>query len=93
MFIVVFLYKISVSQLAPLVSYVDKYAPVLPGAVFCCFNKNYDVHNIFNMTLHAGLVNPTCLQSLMVWYCSVCELRCLNSKEEKKKGQWCILMS
>ena len=36
------------------------------------------------MTLHAGLANPTCLQSLMVWYCSVCELRCLNSKKEKK---------
>ena len=38
--------------------------------------------NIFNRTLHAGLANPTCLQSLMVWYCSVCELRESNSDEE-----------
>ena len=38
------------------------------------------------MTLHAGLANPTCLQSFMVWYCSVCELHCLNSKKEKKKN-------
>ena len=39
------------------------------------------------MTLYAGLANPTCLQSFMVWYCSVCELRCLNSKKEKKKKE------
>ena len=36
------------------------------------------------MTLHAGLANPTCLQALRVWYDSVCELRCLNSKKKKK---------
>ena len=58
------------------------YYNVWPGAVYCCFNKNYNVHKIFNMMLHAGLANPTCLQSFMVWYCSVC---CLNSKKEKKK--------
>ena len=38
------------------------------------------------MTLHAGLVNPTCLQSFTVWYCSVYELCCLNSKKEKMKN-------
>ena len=37
------------------------------------------------MTLHAGLVNPTCLQSFMIWYCSVCELRESNSKKKEKK--------
>ena len=37
------------------------------------------------MTLHAGLANPTCLQSFMVWYGSVCELRESNSKKKKKK--------
>ena len=57
------------------------YYNVWPGAVYCCFNKNYNV----NMTLHAGLANPTCLQSFMVWYCSVCELRESNSKKKKKK--------
>ena len=51
-------------------------------AVYCCFNKNY---NIFNMTLHAGLANPTCLQSFTVWYCSVYELRESNSKKKEKK--------
>ena len=61
------------------------YYNVLPGAVYCCFNKNYNVYNIFNMTLHAGLANPTSLQSFMVWYCSVCELRVSNSKKKKKK--------
>ena len=40
---------------------------------------------MFNMTLHAGLANPTCLQSFMVWYCSVCELRESNSKKKKEK--------
>ena len=57
------------------------YHNVLPGAVYCCFNKNYKV---LNMTLHAGLENPTSLQSFMVWYCSVCELHCLNSKKKEK---------
>ena len=37
------------------------------------------------MSLHAGLANPTCLQSFTVWYCSVYELRESNSKKEKKK--------
>ena len=37
------------------------------------------------MAFHAGLANPTCLQSLMVWYCSVCELRESNSKKEQEK--------
>ena len=50
-----------------------------------CLLLIYNVYQIFNMTLHAGLANPTCLQSFMVWYCSVCELRCLNSKKEKEK--------
>ena len=49
------------------------YYNVCAGAVYCCFNKNYNIYNIFNMTLHAGLANPTSLQSFMVWYCSVCE--------------------
>ena len=66
---------------------MHKYAPVWPGAVYCCFNKNYNVYKIFNMTLHAGLANPTCLQSFMVWYCSVYELRESNSKKEKKKKE------
>ena len=43
---------------------------------------NYNVYKIFNMT---GLANPTCLQSFMVWYGSVCELRCLKSKKKKEK--------
>ena len=43
------------------------------------------MYNIFNMTLHAGLANSTSLQSFMVWYCSVCELRESNSKKKKKK--------
>ena len=37
------------------------------------------------MTLHARLANPTSLQSFMVWYCSVCELRESNSKKKKEK--------
>ena len=37
------------------------------------------------MTLHAGLANPTCLQSFTVWYCSVYELRESNSKKKEKK--------
>ena len=37
------------------------------------------------MTLYAGLANSTSLQSFMVWYCSVCELRYLNSKKKKEK--------
>ena len=63
----------------------DPYYNVWPGAVYCCFNKNYNVYKIFNMTLHTGLANPTCLQSFMVWYCSVYELRESNSKKEEKK--------
>ena len=59
------------------------YYNVWPRAVYCCFNKN---KTIFNMTLHAGLANPTCLQSFMVWYCSVYELRESNSKKEKMKN-------
>ena len=62
-------YKASVSQLAPLAAQICPYYNVWPGAVYCCFNENYNVHNIFNMTLHAGLVDPTCLQSFTVWYC------------------------
>ena len=50
---------------------------VLPGVIYCCFN--YNVHKIFTMTLHAGLVNPTWLQSFRV-----CELRCFNSKKKEK---------
>ena len=38
------------------------------------------------MTLHAGLANPTCLQSFTVWYCSVYELRESNSKKKEKKN-------
>ena len=64
---------------------MHKYAPVWPGAVYCCFNKNYKVYNIFHMTLHTGLANPTSLQSFMVWYRSVCELRELNSQKKKKE--------
>ena len=41
--------------------------------------------NIFNMTLHAGLANSTSLQSFMVWYWSVCELRESNSKKKKEE--------
>ena len=55
----------SINQLCVLIC---PYYNVWP--VYCCFNKNYKVHN---MTLHAGLANPTSLQSFMVWYCSVCE--------------------
>ena len=33
-----------------------------------------------NMMLHALLVNPTCLQSLRFWYCSVCEIHELNQR-------------
>ena len=69
---------ITCSQICP-------YYNVWPGAVYCCFNKNYNVYKFINMTLHAGLANPTCLQSFMIWYCLVSELRCLNSKKKKKK--------
>ena len=72
----------SISQLC---AQIFPYYNVLPGTVYCCFNKNYNVYKIFNMTLHAGLANPTCLQSFTVWYCSVYELRESNSKKEKKK--------
>ena len=64
------------------ISYSHTKFQVWPGAVYCCFNKNY---NINNMTLHAGLANPTCLLSFTVWYCSVYELRESNSKKEKEK--------
>ena len=57
------------------------YGSVL-SIIIIIINKNY---NIFNMTLHAGLANPTSLQSFMVWYCSVCELRESNSKKEEEK--------
>ena len=72
----------SISQLC---AQIFPYYNVLPGAVYCCFNKNYNVYKIFNMTLHAGLANPTCLQSFTDWYCSVYELRESNSRKEKKK--------
>ena len=58
--------------------------PLWPGAVHCCFHKNYKVYNNFNMTLLAGIANPTSLPSFMVWYFSVSELRESNSKKEKK---------
>ena len=51
----------SISQLC---AQICPYYNVLPGAVYCCFNKNY---KFLNMTLHAGLANPTCLQSFTVW--------------------------
>ena len=37
------------------------------------------------MTLHAGLVNPTCLQSFRVQYCLVCELRCFKEEEDDEE--------
>ena len=46
--------------------------------------KNYNTYNIFNMTLHAGLANPTSLQSFMVWYCSVCEEEEEGEEEDEK---------
>ena len=45
----------------------------------------YNVLPIFNMTLHAGLANPTCLQSFTVWYCSVYELRESNSRRRRRR--------
>ena len=72
-----------VNQLCALIC---PYYNVWPGAVYCCFNENYKVYNIFNMTLHAGLANPTSLQSFMVWYCSVCELR--ESEFQKNFGTY-----
>ena len=78
---IILIYKVSVSQLAPLASYVHKYSPI----IMYCVNKNHNVYKNFNMTLHAGLANPTCLQSVMVFYCSVYESRESNSKKEKKK--------
>ena len=71
--------------ISQLCTQICPYYNVLPGAVYCCFNKNYNVYKIFNMTLHTGLANPTSLQSFMVWYCSVYELRESNSKKKKKK--------
>ena len=69
----------SISQLC---AQICPHYNVWPGAVYCCFNKNYNVYKFVNMTLHAGLANP---QSFMILYGSVCELRCLNSKKEKKE--------
>ena len=71
-FVVVSFYTQLCAQICP--SY-----NVWPGAVYCCFNKNYNVYKICNMTLHAGLANHTCLQNFMVW---VYELRESNSKKE-----------
>ena len=73
----------SISQLC---AQICPYYNVWPGAVYCCFNKNYNVYKFLNMTLHAGLANPTCLQSFTVWYCSVYELRESNSKKKKMKN-------
>ena len=38
--------------ISQLCAQICPYYNVWPVAVYCCFNKNY---NIFNMTLHAGL--------------------------------------
>ena len=72
--------------ISQLCAQIFPYYNVWPGAVYCCFNKNYNIYNIFNMTLHAGLANPTCLQSFTVWYCSVYELCESNSKKKEKKN-------
>ena len=71
----------SINQLC---AQICPYYNVWPGAIYCCFNKNYKVYNILNMTLHAGLANPTCLQSFMVRDCSVCELLCLNQRRRRR---------
>ena len=76
-------FSFTISQLC---AQICPYYNVWPGAVYCCFNKNYNVYKFLNMTLHAGLANPTCLQSFMIWYCSVCELRESNSKKKKMKN-------
>ena len=68
--------------ISQLCAQICPYYNVLPGAVFCCFNKNYNVYKIFNMTLHAGLANPTSLKSFTG---SVYELRESNSKKKEKK--------
>ena len=68
------------------------YYNVWPGAVYCCFNKNYKVYNILNMTSHGGLANPTSLQSFTVWYCSVYELPVSNSKKKKEKKKVVVPM-
>ena len=70
----------SISQLC---AQICPYYNVWPGAGFFCFNNNYNVLKCLNMTLHAGLANPTCLQSFTIWYCSVCES---NSKKKKEKN-------
>ena len=70
--------------ISQLCAQICPYSNVWPRAVYCCFNKNYNIYNIFNMTLHAGLANPTCLQCFTVWYCSVYELRESNSKKKEK---------
>ena len=78
------------SLLAPLASYVHKYAPIIMyglGLFIVVLTRTT------MLTLHAGLANPTCLQSFMIWYCLVSELRCLNSKKkkkEKKMKNWCL---
>ena len=56
------------------------YYNVWPGAVYCCFNKNY---NILNMTL---LVNPTCLQSFVgLVFFGLWDTRVESKKEKEKK--------
>ena len=54
-----------------------KYPPIIMYCLGLFLTRATMLKN-FNVTLQALLVNPTCLQSLRVWYCSVCELRCLT---------------
>ena len=79
-------FSFTTCPISQLCAQIFPYYNVLPGAVFCCFNENYNVYNIFNMTLHAGLANRMYQQSFTVWYCSVYELRESNSKKEKMKN-------
>ena len=77
--------KVSLAYIHVFHMHIRKTPMVLHFSAFH-FNKNYNVYKMLNMTLHAGLANPTCLQSFMIWYCSVCVLRCLNSEKEKMKN-------
>ena len=43
--------------ISQLCAQICPYYNVWPGAVYCCFNKNYNIYNIFNMMLHAGLAS------------------------------------
>ena len=63
--------------ISQLCAQIRPYYNVLPGAVFVVFTRTTISQT---KMLHALQVNPTCLQSLRVWYCSVYQLHEPNQR-------------